>query len=105
MWELPGGKIDADESAEAAIVREIAEELGCAVRPLERLRSRTHAYPDLTVTLWPVRCEIVAGEPTAHEHARIRWVTPSDLETLDWSAADVAVVEDYVGAGRVGASS
>jgi len=103
-WELPGGKIDADESAEAAIVREIAEELGCTVRPLERLRQCTHAYPDLTVTLWPVRCEIVGGEPTALEHAQIRWVQPDDLESLDWSGADVAVVEYYVGSRRLGAS-
>jgi 8-oxo-dGTP diphosphatase len=96
-WELPGGKIDPDESVEAAIVREITEELGCTVRPLERLRSRTHAYPASTVTLIPVRCEIVSGEPAALEHAQIRWVAPADLAALDWSAADVAVVDDYVG--------
>ena len=101
-WELPGGKIGPDESAEAAVVREITEELGCTVRPLERLRSRTHAYAEQTVTLLPVRCEIVAGEPTALEHAQIRWVAPGDLAGLDWSAADVAVVDDYVGSRRAG---
>ena len=100
-WELPGGKIDAGESAEAAIVREIAEELDCTVRPLERLRGRTYAYPDTTVTLVPLRCVIVAGEPTALEHAQIRWVAPGDLAALDWSGADVAVVDDYVGSRRI----
>jgi len=95
-WELPGGKIDIGESAEAAIVREIAEELGCTVRVLEALCTRTHAYPDATVTLFPLRCEIVAGDPVALEHAAIRWVAVEELASLEWSAADVAVVGDYV---------
>ncbi|HTO59386.1 MAG TPA: (deoxy)nucleoside triphosphate pyrophosphohydrolase [Pseudomonadales bacterium] len=100
-WELPGGKIDAAESAEAAVVREIGEELGCTVRALERLGRRTHTYTDLTVTLMPIRCEIVAGEPAALEHAAIRWVPIEELASLDWSAADVAVIGDYI-AGRFG---
>jgi 8-oxo-dGTP diphosphatase len=95
-WELPGGKIDGDESVATAIVREITEELDCTVRPVEVLRPHTHVYPDVTVTLLPLRCEIVAGDPRPLEHAQIRWVRIDDLASLDWSAADVAVIDDYV---------
>jgi 8-oxo-dGTP diphosphatase len=105
LWELPGGKVDAGETAEIAIVREIVEELGCTVRPLERLPTRAHAHAEVTITLLPLRCEIVAGEPKALEHAQIRWVARHDLASLDWSAADVAVVADYVKAAGSSAAS
>lgn len=100
-WELPGGKIDAGESAEQAVVREIVEELGCTVAPIERLSGHTHADTEQTIALLPVRCRIVAGEPAALEHAEIRWVAPADLDRLDWCPADAAVIADYVASRRL----
>ena len=66
------------------------------MRALDALQSRTHAYPDVIVTLIPLRCEIVAGEPMPLEHAQIRWLGVDELASLEWSTADVAVVDDYL---------
>ncbi len=99
MWEFPGGKIQADETADQAIVREIHEELGCTIRPVRALRAHTHEYPDVTVTLMPYLCDLVEGEPSALEHAQLRWVAESELRDLEWSAADVPILERYL-AGR-----
>jgi 8-oxo-dGTP diphosphatase len=95
-WEFPGGKIRSDETAESAIVREIAEELGCSVRPTRRLAAFDHHYPDVTVTLVPFVCELVEGEPKALEHAELRWAVKSELLALDWSAADVPILQNYL---------
>lgn len=95
-WEFPGGKIEAGESPEHALVREVAEELGCVVRPIETWPWSTHAYDDLTVTLVPIRCELTSGEPVALEHAELRWACPDDLERLDWAEADLPIVRRYV---------
>ena len=102
-WELPGGKIQPDESPYAAIIREINEELGCTVNPVKTLKTNTHAYPDFDIDLTPIVCELSVGEPVALEHAEIRWVIASELNQFDWAAADIAIINDYV-ASKVGST-
>jgi 8-oxo-dGTP diphosphatase len=99
MWEFPGGKIRDGEKPEDAIVREIREELGCGIRPIRLLTAHTHDYPDLTVTLVPYLCVLIDGEPRAIEHAQLRWAAKDELLDLEWSAADVPILERYL-AGR-----
>lgn len=99
LWEFPGGKIQDGETPEDAIVREIREELGCNVRPIQSLPAHTHAYPELTVTLVPYVCDVIDGEPRALEHAQLRWASKKELRELEWAAADVPILERYL-AGR-----
>lgn len=94
-WEFPGGKIKAGETPEQAICREIAEELTCRVRPKKRLKSNFHVYPEFSISLLPIVCEIIEGEPNAIEHAEIRWVVTAQLDSLDWADADRPIVENY----------
>ena len=96
LWEFPGGKIRAGESADEAIVREIEEELGCTVRPIKVLLGHTHDYPDITVTLLPFLCEVVEGEPRPIEHAELRWAAEPELLSFDWSAADLPILKRYL---------
>ena len=95
-WEFPGGKIKANETPETAIQREIAEELGVAIRPVERLRINHHTYPEFRITLLPIVCEITAREPRAIEHAEIKWMATEKLLYLDWAEADKPIVKGYL---------
>ena len=84
------------ESAHQAIVREIREELGCEIKPLETLSPSHHDYHDFSITLIPLICELIEGEPQALEHAEIRWALPGELRKLDWAEADVPILHAYL---------
>ena len=89
LWEFPGGKIEQGESKQAALVREIAEELGCTVEVGREVTTTTHEYEFGEVTLTTFYCRLVAGTPKLAEHASIKWLPPDELETIPWAAADI----------------
>jgi 8-oxo-dGTP diphosphatase len=91
-WEFPGGKIEPGEDPAACLRREVREELGVDVETGASLPAAAHDYPGFSVVLYPLRCRIIAGEPTLHEHADARWLSPADLLSVDWAAADLPVL-------------
>ncbi len=95
-WEFPGGKVGEDESLEACLVRELAEELRIVAKIRRPLPATTHQYPSFKITLYPFVCEIARGDLCMHEHAAIRWLSPRDLPALDWAAADIPVFSAYI---------
>lgn len=86
-WELPGGKCDPGESLEEAAVREIDEELGCAIRVTGRLAGSELIAPGLALEV--VTAELVSGEPVPTEHDAIRWLAADELDEVRWLPADV----------------
>jgi 8-oxo-dGTP diphosphatase len=106
-WEFPGGKIRAGETPADCLRRELLEELGIEAPVIEALPLSTHRYASFTVTLHPFRCGEPSGPITLHEHAALAWVSPGDLPSLDWAAADLPVIAAYrarvAGAPRGGA--
>lgn len=95
-WEFPGGKIEANESPGECLIREVSEELGVNVSISMALTPVTHNYSDFTVTLYPFTCKLTGGNMTPHEHQAIRWVEPPNMPELDWAAADLPIVSEYL---------
>jgi 8-oxo-dGTP diphosphatase len=95
-WEFPGGKIEAGESPEECLSRELKEELGISVFIGTALSPATHSYPDFTVTLYPFTCRLAGGIITAHEHHALQWIEPHRMPELDWAAADLPVISEYM---------
>ena len=92
-WEFPGGKLEAGESPEAALRREILEELATHVEVGERLCTVAHDYPNFHLTMHCYLCRVVAGNLSLLEHNDSRWLNLSELEEVQWLPADVEVVE------------
>ena len=92
LWEFPGGKRRAGESAEAALVREIREELDAAVAVGELLDTVDWAYPDKTVRLRFFRCAL-QGDARPAEGQEIAWVRPAELRAYEFPPADAGLVD------------
>ena len=99
-WEFPGGKVETGEEPEAALIREIREELVCEIVLRTRLAASGHAYERGEITLLPFRCTLAAGsaEPHAHEHSALAWVTLDELGNYDLAEADLPIVESWAAA-------
>lgn len=95
LWEFPGGKCEPNEPPEAALARELHEELGCQVELVAPLAPVEHAYPNLHIRLLPWRCRLTGGSIHAHEHAELRWLTPADGDQLDWAPADIPIWQEW----------
>ena len=92
-WEFPGGKIEAGETAEACIVREIREELNVDVQVLSTVPS--HSFPPVhpRIVLYPFVVEIRQGNIQLAEHVQVKWCGSGELKRLDWGGADVGIME------------
>ena len=93
QWEFPGGKLEAGESAEAGLVRELAEELGVRVRAARPLLALRHDYPELSVELATLLVERYEGEPVGLEGQALQWVPPAALYNVDLLPADRPIVD------------
>lgn len=101
LWEFPGGKVEQGESPDAALAREIREELRCRIVVGEHVETTEHSYGGTIVVLSTFLCELADGEPQATEHAELRWVAASHLRALDWAPADVPAVQRLLALGIV----
>jgi len=93
LWEFPGGKVEPGESAAAALVRELLEELAVTVEPGETLTPVEWDYGRGPIRLIPLRCRIRSGTVVLLEHAACRWCDRAAARQLVWAPADVPVLE------------
>jgi 8-oxo-dGTP diphosphatase len=92
LWEFPGGKIEAGETVAECIVREIREELGIEIAVGEHLISIDHTYAAFHLTLIVHHCQHISGIPQPIESDEVRWVNVSDLDSYEFPAANVEIV-------------
>ena len=93
LWEFVGGKVEAGETLEEALIRECREELAITVAPKDVFMEVIHEYPDLTVRLTLFNATIAHGIPKALEHNDIRWITVDQIDELAFCPADEEILK------------
>ncbi|HMY01358.1 MAG TPA: 8-oxo-dGTP diphosphatase MutT, partial [Agitococcus sp.] len=96
LWEFAGGKVDAGETAEQALVRELQEELGITATQYRSLLTVEHHYPDKSVRLNVFRVTAFDGEAHGAEGQPIAWVKPENLYDYQFPAANVPILKAAV---------
>jgi 8-oxo-dGTP diphosphatase len=98
LWEFPGGKIEAGERPEEALIRELDEELGIAVSEpcLAPLTFASHGYPDMHLLMPLYICRRWDGIPQPREGQALRWVRPGALRNWPMPPADLPLIPPLI---------
>jgi 8-oxo-dGTP diphosphatase len=99
LWEFPGGKLEPGERPEAALIRELDEELGIKVEEpcLAPLTFASHAYEDFHLLMPLYVCRRWSGIVTAREAAALKWVHPKKLRDFPMPPADAPLIPPLIG--------
>ena len=92
-WEFPGGKIEAGETPQEALKREIWEELDTEIAVGELFDTVEYDYPAFHLSMDCFWCTIVSGELVLKEHEAARWLTKEQLREVAWLPADISLVD------------
>ena len=92
-WEFPGGKLEAGETPEEALRREILEELDTGIAVGKRLTTVEYDYPEFHLSMECFLATVTEGNLVLKEHEAARWLTPDDLDTVHWLPADQIIIE------------
>ena len=93
QWEFPGGKIEAGETPEQALAREIREELDTEIEVGEWLTTVEYDYPKFHLSMDCFLCRVIKGKLTLKEHEAARWLSAQELQEVQWLPADTDVLE------------
>lgn len=96
LWEFPGGKIEPGESKEETVIREIREELNLEITPLSHFLTIEYTYASFHLTMHTYLCRIESGTMELRDHSESRWVTQSELKTVEWVPADIEIVDKLI---------
>ncbi len=92
-WEFPGGKVEAGETPQEALKREIIEELETEIKVGEYIDTIEYDYPTFHLSMDCFWCEVVEGHLVLKEHEAAKWVNKENIRSVDWLPADVTLID------------
>ena len=94
-WEFPGGKVEVGEENYTALERELKEEMdmNVSIGEDDYLLTVEHIYPDFAITMHAYLCKVGNPDFVMREHVDYKWLSVSELDTLEWAEADKPIVE------------
>ena len=92
-WEFPGGKIEEGETKEEALKRELREEMEMDVEITNHFLDISHEYPDFTMNMYVFKCKAKSEKFVMNVHHDFKWLTLTEISSLDWAPADKPAVE------------
>ena len=93
LWEFPGGKIEAGETPQQALCREIMEELDTKIKVYDLIDTVEYDYPDFHLSMDCFWCEVIEGNLILKEAEAAKWLTREKLDSVNWLPADLSLVD------------
>ncbi|WP_413528958.1 pyrimidine (deoxy)nucleoside triphosphate diphosphatase [Rahnella inusitata] len=96
LWEFPGGKVETGESQQAALVRELQEEMGITATVEDFVATSELQQPQRLIHLHGWRVSGFTGVITLQCHSEVRWVSPADVTSFELAPADIPLIDAYL---------